>query len=437
MSAPSPTETASEIETSTADVTAVRGFSAGGDRCGLKESGRRDVGGILSDRPASAAGVFTTNKVKAAPVLLCQEVLQRAASAGATVRGIVFNSGNANAMTGAPGLEHARQMQQAFAEGPGAASGVRPREVFVASTGVIGVPLDVHKLLPGIRALTLSPEGGPAAMEAMMTTDTVPKTASARFALPRRRAVPAGAAPPSPPESRITVAGMAKGAAMIAPHMATMLAFIATDAAVAPAYLQQALRGAVADSFNMIVVDGDMSTNDTTLVLANGAAWPEGRAPLDGSQPECAPFERALRHVCLRLAQGMARDGEGATRFIEVRVEGAASVEDARMVARSIAGSNLLKAAVLGADPNWGRIACAAGYAGAALDPDLLDVTIGSVQVVRAGLAAPYDPERAAAEMRQSEVRFAVDLHLGHGAATAWGCDLTPEYVRLNSDYTT
>jgi glutamate N-acetyltransferase/amino-acid N-acetyltransferase len=428
MSAPS------EIETSTGDVTSVRGFSAGGDRCGLKESGRRDVGGILSDRPATAAGVFTTNKVKAAPVLLCQEVLAATATGtGATVRGIVFNSGNANAMTGAPGLEHARRMQRAFAEGPGAASGVRPEEVFVASTGVIGVPLDTDKLLPGIRALSLSPQGGEAAVEAMMTTDTVPKTASASFVLP----LAAGASPPLAPEGRITVAGMAKGAAMIAPHMATMLAFLATDAAVSPAYLQQALRAAVEDSFNMIVVDGDMSTNDTTLLLANGAAWPEGRAPLDGTQPECAPFERALRHVCLRLAQGMARDGEGATKLIEVRVEGAASVEDARMVARSIAGSNLLKAAVLGADPNWGRIACAAGYSGAALDPDLLDVTIGAVPVVLAGLAAAYDQEAAAAEMRQSEVRFAVDLHLGDGAATAWGCDLTPEYVRLNSDYTT
>jgi glutamate N-acetyltransferase / amino-acid N-acetyltransferase len=395
------------------------------------------VGGVLSDRAATAAGVFTTNKVKAAPVLLCQELLAAAASAGATVRGIVFNSGNANAMTGAPGLAHARQMQQAFAEGPGAASGVRPGEVFVASTGVIGVPLDTDKLLPGIRALSLSPQGGEAAVEAMMTTDTVPKTASARFALSRGRADAAGASPPVAPESTITVAGMAKGAAMIAPHMATMLAFIATDAAVSPPYLQQALRAAVEDSFNMIVVDGDMSTNDTTLLLANGAAWPEGRGPLDGSQAECVPFERALRSVCLRLAQGMARDGEGATRFIEVRVEGAASVEDARMVARSIAGSNLLKAAVLGADPNWGRIACAAGYSGAALDPDLLDVTIGAVPVVLKGLAAAYDQEAAAAEMRQDEVRFVVDLHLGDGAATAWGCDLTPEYVRLNSDYTT
>jgi len=230
---------------------------------------------------------------------------------------------------------------------------------------------------------------------------------------------------------------MAKGAAMIAPHMATMLAFVGTDAAVEGDYLQRALAAAVEDSFNMIVMDGDTSTNDTTLVLANGAAWPEGLASLNGSQPACRAFEAALRHVCLALAQAMARDGEGATKYLEVHVAGAAGDDDARRAARAIAGSNLLKAAVLGADPNWGRIAAAAGYSGAALDPDRLEVTIGQVQVVRQGVAAPYDPEAAAAEMRGREVRLAVDLHLGTASATAWGCDLTPEYVRLNSDYTT
>ncbi|MGH2371087.1 MAG: bifunctional ornithine acetyltransferase/N-acetylglutamate synthase, partial [Chloroflexota bacterium] len=202
-------------------------------------------------------------------------------------------------------------------------------------------------------------------------------------------------------------------------------------------YLQRALAAAVADSFNMIVVDGDMSTNDTALLLANGAAWPSGRAPLDGAQPECAAFQAALRSVCLRLAQAMARDGEGATKFIEVRVDGAASTDEARKIARAIAGSNLTKAAVLGADPNWGRIACAAGYAGAELDPAKIDITIGQVQVVKAGLAAKYDEATASAEMTGKEVQFGVHLHLGDGAATAWGCDLTPEYVRLNSEYTT
>lgn len=414
-----------QIEVVEGDITAAQGFLAGGDRCGLKPSGRKDVGAILSERPAMAGGTFTTNKVKAAPVLLCQEALARVAGGASHARAIVFNSGNANAMTGAAGLANARRMQAAFAEGPGSRYGVRPEEVFVASTGVIGVPLDMGKLVPGIRALAPSREGGTAAVEAMMTTDTMPKTAAARFAV-------AGAN-----GGAVTVAGMAKGAAMIAPHMATMLAFVGTDAAVEGAYLQKALLHAVQDSFNMIIIDGDMSTNDTTLLLANGAAWAPGREPLDGSQPECVPFEQALRHVCLGLAQAMARDGEGATKFVEVRVDGAASDADARSVARAIAGSTLLKAAVLGADPNWGRIACAAGYAGAALDPDRLEVTIGRVRVVEAGLATDYDQGAAAAEMQGKEVRLGVRLHLGGGSATAWGCDLTPEYVRLNSDYTT
>jgi len=193
----------------------------------------------------------------------------------------------------------------------------------------------------------------------------------------------------------------------------------------------------VEDSFNMIVIDGDMSTNDTCLLLANGAAWPEDRAALDGSQPECAQFEAAVRSVCGRLAQAMARDGEGASKFIEVRVEGAASVEDARKIARAIAGSNLTKSAVLGADPNWGRIACAAGYSGAELDPSLFDISIGGVQLVNGGLGLGYDEVAASNEMKGKEVLLSMHLHLGDGEATAWGCDLTPEYVRLNSEYTT
>ncbi len=415
------------IEELAADITAAQGFLAAGGACGLKASGRKDVGGVLSTRPASAAGVFTTNKVKAAPVLVSQAVLAQ----GGLAQGIVFNSGNANAATGAQGIEHARRMQALFAGGPARPYGVAPEQIFVASTGVIGVQLDMAKLERGIAALVLSREGGPAAVEAMMTTDTVPKVAAARF---RVAAAPGASASEA---TVVTVAGMAKGAAMIAPHMATMLAFIGTDAAVEPRYLDRALRAAVDESFNMIVIDGDMSTNDTTLVLANGAAWPTEREALDGTQPECAAFELALRRVCIRLAQAIARDGEGATKLIEVRVEGAASSEDARKIARSIAGSNLTKAAVLGADPNWGRIACAAGYAGAALAPDRFDIAIGDVLVVRGGLATGYDPRAASAAMRGKEVRLWMHLHLGDGAATAWGCDLTPEYVRLNSEYTT
>lgn len=407
------------IETFSADITAAKGFLADGGTCGLKASGRKDVGGIVSERPTTAAGTFTTNKVKAAPVLLCQEVL---AKTGGAARAIVFNSGNANAATGAQGLEHARTMQRLFASGLAGQYDVQPDEVFVASTGVIGVQLDMEKLERGIQGLVLSREGGQNAVEAMMTTDTVQKTAAARFDVDGHA---------------VTVAGMAKGAAMIAPHMATMLAFMGTDAAVEPSYLQRALKDAVEDSFNMIIIDGDMSTNDTALLLANSAAWPDGRPPLDGSQPECATFEAALRSVCDRLAQAMARDGEGSSKFVEVRVEGAASVEDARRVARSIVGSNLTKAAVLGADPNWGRIACAAGYSGADLDPQAFDIRIGSVELVKGGLAISYDESAASSQMKGREVAIYMHLHLGDAAATAWGCDLTPEYVRLNSEYTT
>ena len=409
------------MEAFAADITAARGFLADGGTCGLKASGRRDVGAVISEHPATAAGTFTSNKVRAAPVLVCEELLRR----GGGARAIVFNSGNANASTGVKGLENARAMQRLLAEGPGKAHRVSADGVFVASTGVIGVHLDMAKLATGIGALAPSRERGSAAVEAMMTTDTVAKTAAARATAGR---------------TELTVAGMAKGAAMIAPQMvphATMLAFIGTDAAVEARYLQSVLTAAVEESFNMIVVDGDTSTNDTCLLLANGAAWPEGRAPLDGSQPECSQFEAALRSVCLRLAQAMARDGEGATKFVEVHVDGAASVADARRVARAIVTSPLTKAAVLGADPNWGRIACAAGYSGAALDPLKFDIAIGGVQVVRAGLAMEYDEGAASAEMKGKEVRLSMHLHLGDGAATAWGCDLTPEYVRLNSEYTT
>jgi glutamate N-acetyltransferase / amino-acid N-acetyltransferase len=377
---------------------------------------------VISLRPATAAGTFTSNKVRAAPVLICQEVLQRS---GGRAQAIVFNSGNANASTGEQGRTNARTMQRLLAEGPGRAYGIAPEDVFVASTGVIGVQLDMGKLQSGIAALKPRPDGGTNAVEAMMTTDTVPKTAATRFTVQGRQ---------------VTVAGMAKGAAMIAPTMvphATMLAFMGTDAAVEPGYLQRTLTAAVEDSFNMIIVDGDMSTNDTALLLANGATWPEGTAPLDGSQPECAEFESAVRSVCSRLAQAMARDGEGASKFIEVVVEGAASRQDARKIARSIAGSNLTKSAVLGADPNWGRIACAAGYAEAELDPEKIDVAIGTVQLVRAGLALDYDEASASNEMKGKEVRLYLNCNLGDASATAWGCDLTPEYVRLNSEYTT
>ncbi len=399
------------------DCTTPVGFLAGGGTCGLKASGRPDVGAIVSTRPATSAATFTSNLVKAAPVLVSREHLQ---VTGGRQRAIVFNSGNANAATGTQGLADARQMAFRFCDGPGSAHGVIVDEVFVASTGVIGVTLDMDRLGAGIAALSLTSDGGPRAVAAMMTTDTVPKASAASFEAHGRT---------------VTVGGIAKGAAMIAPHMATMLAFVTTDAAVEPTFLQAALSRAVDSSFNMVIVDGDMSTNDTCFVIANGASW-DG-APLDGSQEESAAFEGALGHVCGELARAMARDGEGSTKFIIVDVTGAATVADARRVARAIAGSNLTKAAVLGADPNWGRIACAAGYSGAPIDPNRLEVAIGGLTLVRDGVAIAYDAEAASNRMRGAEVQIAVGLHLGDATATAWGCDLTPEYVHLNSDYTT
>ena len=399
------------------DCTSPKGFLAGGGTCGLKASGRPDVGAIVSTVAATSAAVFTKNLVKAAPVLVSQEHLR---ATGGRQRAVVFNSGNANAATGTQGLADARQMAGRFADGPGSTYKVPVDEIFVASTGVIGVPLDMDRLGSGIKSLHLTADGGDAAISAMMTTDSVPKSAAATF-------VVGG--------TTVTVGGIAKGAAMIAPHMATMLAFVTTDAAVSPAYLQEALVRAVDDSFNMIVIDGDMSTNDTCFVIANGEAWTG--AALDGTQAECADFEAALGHVCGELARAMARDGEGSTKFITIDVRGAATREDARRVARSIAGSNLTKSAVLGADPNWGRIACAAGYSGAALDPNRIEIAIGDMTLVRSGVATQYDPERASSQMKGTEVSISVNLHLGDGEATAWGCDLTPEYVRLNSDYTT
>jgi glutamate N-acetyltransferase/amino-acid N-acetyltransferase len=399
------------------DCTSPDGFLADGGTCGLKASGRPDVGAIVSTRPATSAATFTSNLVKAAPVLVSREHLQ---VTGGTQRAIVFNSGNANAATGAQGLADARQMAFRFCDGPGAAYGVVVDDVFVASTGVIGVPLDMERLGSGIAALNLTADGGQRAVSAMMTTDTVPKAAAATFVAHGRT---------------VTVGGIAKGAAMIAPHMATMLAFVTTDAAVEARYLQGALTRAVDASFNMIIIDGDMSTNDTCFIIANGTSW--GGSPLDGSQAECATFEGALGHVCGELARAMARDGEGSTKFIVVDVTGAATVADARRVARTIAGSNLTKSAVLGADPNWGRIACAAGYSGAPIDPNRLEIAIGGLTLVRDGVAVAYDADVASARMKGREVHIAVGLHLGESDATAWGCDLTPEYVRLNSDYTT
>lgn len=393
-------------------VTAAAGFQAGAASAGIKYKTKKDIAVIYSTVPAVAAGVFTTNKVKAAPVLVSME---RAATGMA--QAIVVNSGNANACNGEQGMSDARTMAAATA----AAVGVPEAHVLVASTGVIGQPLPMDKVLPGIRqaAGELSTAGGAPAAAAIMTTDTFPKEAA--------RQVTVGG-------KTVTVGGMAKGAGMMHPNMATMLCFLTTDAVITPACLQQALRHAVAASFNMITVDGDTSTNDMAVALANGLA---GNPAIDGESDAYALFRDALTEVCTSLAVDIARDGEGATKLIQVEVRGAPTLADARLAARAVAGSNLVKAAVFGRDANWGRIICAAGYSGAGFDPDRVNIFIGDEQVAQNGVALPFSEEKAAAALSEKTVQIVLDLNAGTAQATAWGCDLTYDYVRINGDYRT
>jgi glutamate N-acetyltransferase/amino-acid N-acetyltransferase len=424
-----------------------KGFHAAAVACGLKTSGvmgasALDLALVAADGPCSAAGVFTTNRVKAAPVLLDQEVLDRGAG---EVRAVVANAGNANAVTGPRGMEDARRMAALTAE----ALGCRPGQVLVLSTGVIGRHMDMDKISRGIAELT-SPaahQGAPSAARAIMTTDTRPKVASRQLAV-------GGAT--------ITISGFCKGSGMIHPNMATMLAVITTDAAAEPGILHLALQSAVARSFNRISVDGDTSTNDTVLLLASGASGVEittaENAKSQKGNNSFAPsapiaiyeaFVAALTEVCIDLARQVARDGEGATRLVEIRVTGAASEDQAHQVANSIARSPLVKTAVHGGDPNWGRVLCAAGYSGAAIDPDRLSLTFGpadrpgdkydspAVQVVADGLPTTYDERAARAALVADPALITLDLGLGDAAATVWTCDLTAEYVAINAHYTT
>lgn len=395
----------------TGGVTAPAGFVAGSTYCGIK-SGGRDLTVLLSETPSVAAAVFTLNKVQAAPIAVNRRHLS---ATGGRARGVVVNSGNANACTGRQGEEDAEEMARLVAE----RFDCRPEEILVASTGVIGVRMPMDKVRRGVQEVAPTRDGGHEAALGIMTTDLREKEIALSLELGGRE---------------VRIGGMAKGSGMIHPNMGTMLAFITTDAAVEPAFLDAALRRSVDKSFNMVTVDGDTSTNDTVVVLANGAA---GNEPLNETSADAAAFMAALDEVTTYLAQEIARDGEGASKFIEVKVTGAASERDARLVAKAIAGSSLLKAAVYGADPNWGRILCAAGYSGAELDPNRVDVTVGTVALVRDGEILPFDREAAAQAMKGPDVTIAMDLHLGQAEATAWGCDLTEKYVAINALYTT
>jgi glutamate N-acetyltransferase/amino-acid N-acetyltransferase len=389
----------------------VPGFRFAGVRCGLKESGKRDLALIVSDRPAVAAGAFTTNLVQAAPIRIGRERVR-----AGRVQAVLVNSGNANAYTGRSGEAVAREMTRLAAEGLEIAEEL----VVPSSTGRIGVPLPRARVRRGVRSLVraVHPDGFHDALEGMMTTDAFPKYAVDRCELNGRE---------------ITVAGMAKGAGMIAPHMATMLAYVLTDARVSRAALARVLRSALPQSFNAIVVDGDMSTNDTVLLLANGVAG----NPLVSERSRGFPaFAAAVTRVMRFLARAIVKDGEGATKVIEIVVEGARSARDAERVADAIARSPLCKTAFYGGDPYAGRIVCAAGYSGARFDPDRLDVFVDRVQIVRRGVEVARRVERRAARVvAEDEFTLTLRLHAGKAAARRLASDLTVDYVRLNSEY--
>lgn len=393
-------------------ITTPQGFAAGVAQAGIKYEERYDVALVFSEDAAVGAGVFTTNKFQAAPV----QVSRKNLALGKEIRGFVVNSGCANACTGKEGLDDANMMAQTAAE----VTGCQAEEFLVASTGVIGVPLPMAKMFQGIKEAgkNLSPEAGPLAARAIMTTDTISKEIALKTEI----------------EGKTIVFGaMAKGSGMIHPNMATMLGFVTTDAAITGECLQQALKLANEESFNMVTVDGDTSTNDSLVVLANGRA---GNNRIDN--PGSSAFKlflEALKFVCISLAKLIARDGEGATKLLEVRVLNASDRQEARKAARSIAGSSLVKAALFGNDANWGRVICALGYSEIQFEPSLVDVYLGELLVAQNGRGLKFNELEAEKVLKQEEVVITVDLKAGDFAGTAWGCDLTYDYVKINADY--
>jgi len=387
-----------------------RGFLASGVRAGVRKS-RPDLALIVAEKGATAAALFTRNRFPAAPVVLSRAALSRS---GGRVRAVVVNSGCANAITGRPGADAARRVRRRAAE----LVGCPPGEVFLASTGVIGVPLPdarIREALPAAVA-RLSSGGIDAASHAILTTDVGPKVASATFRANGRRG---------------RIVGFAKGAGMIHPDMATMLAFVMTDAEVPPAFLKAALRRATDESFNAISVDGDTSTNDTVLLLASAARG----APRIHGAADAGDFERALLAVCRELAWRIVRDGEGATRVMEVLVRGAATERDARRAAHAVATSPLVKTALHGGDPNWGRILAAVGRSGARLAPARAHLAAGPLCLVEAGVPVPYRERDAARIFARERVPITIDLGVGHARARVLTSDLGHDYVSLNADY--
>lgn len=392
-------------------VTSPQGFRAGATWAGIKETGDSlDLGILSSETPCAAAALFTTNRIKSAPVILCQQRLKRE-----KIRAVVVNSNCANACNGEQGLIDATEMAELAAN----RINVSPQEVLVASTGMIGQRLPMELIRGGMKQIVLSNDGGHSLARAIMTTDTTPK----------ETAVVARVV-----NSEFTIGGIAKGSGMIHPELATLLCFITTDAAIDINFLKVALRRAADTSFSMVSIDGDTSPNDTVLIMANGLAKNE---TIGQNTEQAETFQQALNQACIYLAKGIARDGEGASKLIEVAVSGAPSMTDARLAARTVVSSPLVKAAVHGNDPNWGRVMAAAGRSGAKIVESRTDLYIGDTCLVRDGHQLPFDKKRVETALHSPEVLISLDLNLGTATATAWGCDLSEEYVTINSQYRT
>ena len=394
-------------------ITAVPGIRASGVHGGLKSDNQRDVALIVADSPAVAAGVFTRNRVCAATVLLSREHLE-----DQIAQAIVVNSGNANACTGEPGLNNARKMAALVGE----QLDIEPQNVLVSSTGVIGVQLPMDAITKGIEraADTLCEDGGHDAAQAIMTTDTVPKEIAVEIEVGGEK---------------VKIGGMTKGSGMIAPNMATMLAFLAADVNIAAAPLQEALRKSVNKSFNRVTVDTDRSTNDTVQILATGSA--RNSEITEASGDDFDAFYTALEFVCIELAKKIARDGEGATKMIEVVVKNAKSEAEAELAARATAESPLVKTAVFGKDANWGRIMMAVGKSEAQFDPYQVNVWLGDYQLVKAGMDSGFDEEKATQLFSEDTVVITIDLAAGDAEATMWTCDYSYDYIKINADYRT
>ena len=398
-------------------VTSAKGFQAAGIAAGIKKGNTKDMAMIYSEKPCTTAGTFTTNLVKAAPVKWDQKVVYEAPYTQA----VVCNSGIANACTGAEGYSYCEATAKAAAE----VLDIPKESVLVASTGVIGQQLPMEKLEAGVKklapVLSGARQAGILAAESIMTTDTVRKEAAVEIELSGKT---------------VTIGGMCKGSGMIHPNMCTMLGFVTTDAAIEKQLLQEALSEVVADTYNMISVDGDTSTNDTVLVLANGMAE---NPVITEKNEDYETFKGALKYVNTRLAKQIAADGEGASALFEVKIIGAETKEQAVVLSKSVITSNLTKAAIFGHDANWGRILCAMGYSGAQFDPDKVDLAFessaGHIQIIENGVAVNYSEEEATRILSENYVTAIADLKMGQETATAWGCDLTYDYVKINADY--